>query len=354
MAGTLTAASYTYDLIGWLERHHPSGKALPIAQLQAQINQPLIDAVWTAGNLPNGHVYAQNLALPTVSSSAFNLGAPVSRGADVQFQASLGLFSVWSEIDQLLLNLYADRGTFLMENQKQFWEAMTQKVANAFIYGDPTVDPNSFAGLATQYPTVNTANASSAANVIDAGGTNSGSLTSMYLVTWSPRSMFLFHDPGTPAGIRHDVFQDNVAITATGIGQGNRIAVFRERYLQQVGLAIPDWRWNVRACNIDVNALSTAGGAVDLTELIIKMMSKTPSIFTPPSESLNPMIDTSIPGKQCLYVPRTVMTYLRTQMLNKVGGTLRMDDWFGKKVLMFDNLAIRVCDQIQVNESQVV
>ena len=58
-------------------------------------------------------------------------------------------------------------------------------------------------------------------------------------------------------------------------------------------------------------------------------------------------------GKPAFYVNRTVRSFLRRQLANKAVYQLSMEDIMGKRVLSFDGIPVRRCDQLLNTESQV-
>ena len=128
----------------------------------------------------------------------------------------------------------------------------------------------------------------------------------------------------------------------------------QERWQWKAGLALWDWRWCVRACNIDVSNLTTESGAADLIKTMIKMMYRVPSICTPPSTTGNPMTSLAIPGRQSFYCNRTVREMLHIQLLNKTSNQLTFETFDGKKVMTFLGIPIRNSDQLLSTEARVV
>ena len=348
---TINASNYVYDLISWAKLRNPDQSAAIIAELLNQSNEPMQDVVWLEGNMPTGHRITQRTGLPTTYTRQLNYPVQVTRGQTAQVDEGMSIFEAWSEYDKVLLELWADQGNFLYQQNLGFMESMTESWAKSFIYGDPSSDPTQFLGLAPRYSTVSTSNAYSAQNVIDGGGTSSV-MTSVWLVTHAPYAMHMFFPKGTGAGIQHFI-NDNVVIQgSSGLG-GTRLRALQEQWQLQCGMALWDWRWCGRLCNIDTTNLKNQTGATDLTEGMIDLLYRMPSIATPPSTTGNPTSSIAIPGKQVYYCNRTVRAALHKQMLNKTNNQLSMEDWYGRKVMTFHGIPIRNCDQITNTESRL-
>ena len=350
---TLTGATGAYDIVSWAKLRGPDFKTQAhIAELLNQSNEMVQQLLWLEGNMPTGHMITQRTGLPVTYTRQLNSAVQTSRGQTAQVTEAMAIFEAWAEMDEKLLNLWADKGGFLYLQSLAFYESMTQKFATSFVYGDPSVDPTQFLGLAPRYSTVNTSNAANALNVIDGGGTGSVN-TSIWLITVSPSALHGIFPKGSPAGISHFVKDDQVVQGNTSIG-GTRLRVHQEQWTWDAGIALWDWRWCARLANIDTTNLKNQAGATDLTEGMIDLMYRMPSISTPASGTGNPTSSLAIPGRQFFLCNRTVRAALHKQMLNKTNNQLSMDDWFGRKVMSFAGIPIFNCDQILNSEAQVV
>lgn len=347
-----TNAANVYDLASWAKTTDPNFKQAMIAELLMQSNEVIYDMMWEEGNTPIGHQITQRTGLPTTYTRQLNQFVNASRGQTAQIVEPMAQFQTIAEYDQDLLDLWADKGRFLYNQSLGFMESISQKYAGSLIYGDPSTDATQFLGLAPRYSTVNTTNAANAVNVIDGGGTGATN-TSMWLLTISPKSLYGIFPKGSVAGIRHRVNPDVVIQGSTQMG-GGRMWAHQEEWDWKCGLAIPDWRWNVRIANVDVPSLRTQTGATDLTEAMIDALYRIPSINTPASTTGNPLTSINIPGKQVFYCNRTVRAALHKQMLNKTNNQLTMEDWYGHKVMTFQGIPIRNIDQILNTEARVV
>lgn len=347
-----TNAANVYDLVSWAKTRDPDFKSAMIAELLNQSNECVQDMVWMEGNLPIGHQITQRTGLPTTYTRQLNQFIPASRGQTAQILESMADFTTWAEYDQDLLDLWADKGAFLYNQSLAFMESLTQKFSNSLVYGDPSTDPTQFLGWAPRYSTVNTANAANAQNVIDGGGTGATN-TSMWLITHAPSAFHGFFPKGSAAGIRYRS-NPNVVIQGSTTMGGGRLWGHQENWDWKAGGALWDWRWCGRICNIDVPSLRAQSGATDLTEAMIDLWNRIPSIGSPASTTGNPTSTLAIPGRQAWYCNRTVRAALHKQMLNKTNNSLTMEDWYGRKVLHLLGIPVRNIDQILNTEARVV
>ncbi len=346
------ASNAVYDLVGWAKQRDPDGSMAMIAQLLSQSNEMVSDIIWSEANQPTSHRITQQIALPVTYTRQYNQPVQVSRGQSAQFDETMAILETWQELDHKILDLWNDKGQFLFQNSMGYFESITQKWANLFWYGDPSTDETQFLGMSPRYGTVNTSTAANAQNVIDGGGTGSDN-TSMWLLTYSPRALYGIFPKGSPSGIEHKVY-DNAVIQGTlGVG-GTRLAAHQEYWCWNAGLALHDWRWCARLCNIDVSNLRAQSGATDLTDGMIDMVNRMPSLAMPPVTTTVPGASFAIPGKQVFVCNRTVRTALQKQMLNKANNQLTTMDWYGQKVMSFMNIPIRCSDQLANTEARVV
>lgn len=347
-----TGASNSYDLVSWAKMRGPDFRAQTIiAELLNQSNEQVNDLLWMEGNLPTGHRITQRTGLPTTYTRQINQAVQVSRGQTAQVDEGMAIFENWAETDVDLLKLWDDEAAFLYLQSLGFIESIHQSFSKSFIYGDPSVDPTQYLGLAPRYSTVDATKAANAQNVVDGGGTGSVN-TSLWLVTHAPNALHGILPKGSASGVQHFRNKDQVLQTNTALG-GTRLRVDQEQWQWKAGLALWDWRWCGRLCNIDTTNLKNQSGATDLTEGMIDLMYRLPSIATPPSTTGNTQSSIAIPGKQVFYCNRTVRAALHKQMLNKTNNQLNMTDWYGKKVMSFMEIPIRNCDQILNSESRV-
>ncbi len=339
-----TIASSVYDLMSWSKTRAPDFKSSFIAQLLAQSNELMYDMMYLEGNLPTGHLITQQTGLPTTYTRQLNQPVAVSRGQTAQVEEGMALFETWAEYDKDLIDLWGDKGQFLLEQSRGYIESMTQKFARTFWYGDPSVDSTQFLGMGPRYSTITAANAANAQNVINGGGTGNVN-TSMWLLTFAPTALHGIYPRGSAAGIQHWVNPEYVVPGTAGVG-GTRMRAHQEQWKLKAGLALWDWRWCGRLCNIDSTNLKNQSGATDLTEGMIDLMYRLPSLADPAVETGNPMTSFAPPGKRIFYCNRATRAALHKQMLNKTNNQFTMMDWYGQKVMAFMNIPIRNSDQI--------
>jgi len=114
------------------------------------------------------------------------------------------------------------------------------------------------------------------------------------------------------------------------------------KFQWKLGLALMDYRYVIRICNIDVSDLTAdaASGA----DLLDKM---TDAYYARPSVDLGNM------AKTFVYCNKTVAKFLHKQAQNKANVNLTIDSPAGKPIVSFLDAPIRVCDNIVSTEATV-
>lgn len=315
----------------------PDGRTAAIAELLSQDNEMLMDMPWLEGNLPTGHRTTVRTGLPDVTFRKLNRGVPASKATTAQIDEACAILEARSDIDKDLAMLNGNTASFRLTQAKAFMESMNQAMQRQVIYGD-RITPEAFVGLAARFDDVPTTvgGAENRVNVIDAGGTGTDN-TSVYLIGWGPTSIHGIYPKGSQAGLVHTDLGEGDAFDA----DGNRYRAFMDQYQWKCGIAVPDWRYVVRICNIDVSDLTkNASGGADLIDLMTQAQEQIHSLtgVTP-----------------AFYGNRTVRSFLRRQTVNKVANsTLMYDEVDGKPALMFGEVPVRRVDAILNNEARVV
>ena len=139
-------------------------------------------------------------------------------------------------------------------------------------YANKATDPLSFTGWSNIYNTVTTATSQIATNVIDCGGTG-GTNASMWLMGWGETALFTIFPDGLPAGLQHvDLGRSFILDSSSSEFLGWRT------WLQwNIGVCVADWRFGVRACNIDYT-LFGGGTTANLIAILAAMFAKPPIV----------------------------------------------------------------------------
>lgn len=316
----------------WARRVDDGGKIQKIVEILNETNEILDDAVFVEGNLPTGHKTTVRSGLPSATWRMLNYGVQPSKSRTVQVTDAIGMLESYAEIDKDLADLNGNSAEFRLSEDKAFIESMNQTMAATLIYGNTSTDPEKFMGLAPRY---NSLSAENAANIINGGGTGSDN-TSIWLVVWGANTVHGIFPKGKATGLR---FQDLGEVTLTD-GAGGLYQGYRSHYKWDVGMTLRDWRYVVRIANIDVSELTkgATGNSADLVDLMTQAVELIPNLGM---------------GKAAFYCNKAIRSMLRRQIVNKSNVHLSLDEVAGKKVVSFDGIPVRRCDQILLTESAI-
>lgn len=241
----------------------------------------------------------------------------------------------WSEVDKDLADLNGNTSSFRLSEATAFIEAMNQEMASTLFYGNSSTAPEEFTGLAARYSSLSANNAENIVNGSGAGSDNS----SIWLIVWGEHSCCGIFPKGSKAGLTHNDLGLQTIETSSGIG-GTRLRAYQDQFQWKAGIALKDWRYVVRICNIDISNLVAKSSAADLIELMIKAIHRVPSLKM---------------GKAAFYMNRSCHQMLDLQRRDDVisGGGLSYDVVDGKPALSFRGIPIRKVDALTETEATI-
>jgi hypothetical protein len=334
-------------LADWAKRLDPDGSVPLIANLLAQTNEILTDAVWVEGNLPTGHRVTVATGLPLTYYRALNQGIPTSKATTAQVDEGASILEARSEIDLDLVMLNGNTQAFRLSEARLFLESMNQAWAQGLFYNNPSVDPKQFLGLAPRYSLKT--GAGNSQNVIDGAGATANQQTSMWFVCWSDNTVFCIFPKGSKAGLLQEDLGRQTSFD-TGSGTGTRMEVLAERFQWKGGLVVKDWRYAVRIANLGSDLFAALSGVLaptaltNLLHLMMRAIARIP----------NPRM-----GRCAFYCNRSVFTMLMRVALEKSNAALSLNAAMGQfgegptSMLSFLGYPIRLCDGILNTEAVV-
>ena len=329
---TLSAIHPT--LLDITKRLDPEGNIDAIAELLSQTNEVLDDMVWLEGNLPTGHRTTVRTGLPTPTWRKLYGGVQPTKSTTAQVTDACGMLEAYSETDKALADLNGNTAAFRLSEDRAHIEGMNQEFSSTLFYGNESTEPEAFTGFA---PRFNSTSANNGENVISGSGSGSDN-NSIWLVCWGPNTVHGIYPKGSVGGLQ---FQDKGQVTIENIdGSNGRMEAYRSHYRWDCGLTVRDWRYVVRVANVDLSDLTkNAASGADLIDLMTQAVEQVPNINL---------------GKPVFYVSRTIRSFLRRQIMNKVANsTLTMEQVGGKLVTLFDGIPVRRVDALAANEAVV-
>lgn len=332
--GLTTLASNNPTLLDLAKVSDPDGSIADIVEILNETNEILDDMAWVEGNLPTGHRSSIRTGLPTPTWRKMYGGVQPSKSTAVQVTDSCGMLEAYGEVDKALADLNGNTMAFRASEDRPHIEGMSQTVASTLFYGSEVQTPESFTGLAPRFSTVVQANAASAFNVIDAGGTGSVN-ASAWLVVWGPRTVHGIIPKGSKAGLQ----TRDLGETTIQNADGSKFQAYLTHYRWDVGLTVRDWRYVVRIANIDTTNLATIANTPNLVNWMVQALEHIPHLNA---------------GRPVFYMNRFLRQQLRLGVAQKTITQLTMDNVAGKHVLSFDGIPVRRVDELLSSEARVV
>lgn len=333
---TIGASYPTY--LDVAKRTDPTGQIAAIVEIMSQYNPMIVDGMALEGNLTTGHRSTQRTGLPAATWRLLNQGVDSTKSTTVQVDDTCGSLEAYAEVDKALANLNGNSAQFMASEDSAFLESMSQTMESTTFYGDTTSDPEQFLGLQPRYDALGTDPTLSTYNVIDGGGTNTGSAnTSIWMVTWGPNATHYIYPKGTRGGYERNFLGE----WTLSDRDGKNFQGYRTHYKWAIGMAVRDWRSTVRIANVptdhDDGMVLGATGGYRFEEYLAQARHRMKKAG----------------GRTVLYCNREVMANLDIQAQAKSNVYLQRGDWGGQDVLFWRDLPLRVTEGITNTEPQV-
>lgn len=322
-------------LLDVVKRTDSEGNIMTIAEILNQTNEIIDDMVWIEANELTGHKTTIRSGLPAPTWRKLYGGVQPTKSTTVQVRDSVGMMEAYAEVDKALANLNGNTAAFRLSEDMAHIEGMNQEFASTLFYGNEATEPEAFTGFGARF---NDQAAANGENILTSAATpDSTDNTSIWLVVWGANTIHGIYPKGSKGGLS---MQDLGEVTVENIdGNNGRAQAYRTHYKWDCGLTVRDWRYVVRI-NIDQEDLvKNAATGPDLIDLMTQATELVPSLSM---------------GRPAFYCNRTVRSFLRRQIANKVAAsTLTIEQVAGKHVTMFDGIPVRRCDSITNTESGI-
>lgn len=304
-----------------------------IIEIMALQNSMYRDAPVEECNSGDEHLTTIRAGLPTPTWRKLYQGVQPSKGTTTQVKDSTGFLEDWSEIDAKLVEKSKNPQKFRMNGAKGHIMGIAQEVARTVIYGDTATDPEKFLGLDARYSSSTAANGN---QIVDGGGSGSDN-TSIWFVGWGEEGTHLLYPEGSGAGMR----REDKGVQTKEKSDGSLYDVYREKFAQDIGLSVRDWRQNARVANIDVSDLTNdAQTGADLIDLMITAYYR---LDNPGMAGTNTVI----------YCSRKIAEFLHKQAMNGKNVNLTLEQYDGRPVTKFLGHRIEREDAILETEGQI-
>jgi len=259
------------NLHDYAKKYMPNGEEYQVARVLDQHNSIVRDAPVIEGNSDSGHEYAIQNGLPSVTWRRAYQGVKPSKGSQTVVKETCGRMSTVSEVDAMIAEKGGNVAAYRADDQRDKIEVMNQEYAKKFFYGSFKDEEKAFVGFAARYNTLS--GAKSSRQVISNGGSTANSQSSIYLVGWGRNKIFTFFPKGSKAGIKVYDYSKNGPIDLVD-ADGGTYPGYKKQMEWQVGLAVQDWRYGARICNIQTASITTKDHKVALYENFIKAVGR--------------------------------------------------------------------------------
>jgi len=242
-----SAATSTYaTLMDYAKREAPGGGIAEIIEVLANSNPIIADANVMEGNLLTGHRSVQRVTDPTGTWRLLNKGVAAEKSTTKQVDDACGILESYSQIDVALANLGGNAAAFRASEDDAHVIGLNDTAATAIFYSNSKTDPEKPHGLGPRYGALTSGAYDD--YIINGGGSGSDN-TSVWLITWGPKTCSLIYPKASTAGLSAQDLGQVTAVDSNGLMH----EVYRTHFVWNLGLALMDFRYVVRICNIDVS-----------------------------------------------------------------------------------------------------
>lgn len=319
-------------LLDLAQRTDPNGNIATLVEVLAPKLALFKDATWVEGNLPTGHQFASQAALPSVGWRRFNEGVTAGKTRADVVTDTCGMLEGRSQVDCELAKLNGNEAAFRASELKGFMTAMFKEAESSAFYASTKTAPEKIMGLSPRLDALS--GIPFYGQVMSSDISSSGSdQTSVWLINWSPETVFFITPKGSTAGITtHDMGEQMIADA-----NSKRFRAYETVVNWKFGLCVKDARYLVRIANVDTSAIVGTGQL--LITSMIKAVHKLQDMDT---------------GRPAFYMNRTVATYLHLQsQASTLNSTITFDNIGGHPVMQFMGIPCRITDSL-VNTEAVV
>ena len=273
-------------------------------------------------------------------------GIPSNKGSKAKIKVSTGTMGTKITVDKRLYDKAKDKDAVLEDEIRNNISGMKNELASALIYGLIADNPLGINGLFKHYSEYGSETADdveSAHYVFNALGVTGNSsdktkLGSIALVGWSPNAITAFHDEGSQTGGIEKSDKRVVDIADPDKGGDATYEAYLQYLYWNLGLAVRDYRYGGRICNIQRNLMLTKGYEGSYVELIDRLSQR--------------VLDDDV--KQCFYMDKLMwekVTVLFSRLTRANAITFQHVE--GRKQKSLFGIPVRIMDPMKVNEAEV-
>ena len=316
---TAAVAVYSQYTLMELAKRTANGNLVEIAEVLNTSKELIQDAVWLEANQLNSHVGTRRTRIPSGSFRNANQGVAGDASSTRQITEPIALLEGHSKIDEAIINVAPDKALARSQEDLAYVEGMGQTLETKFFYGNIAQSEQEIDGLATR----SDYNTSSAANVQNSGGTGSYT-TSLWIVEWGPRMVFLPYPKNSKAGLATNDM--GKIMVADDVDSTKYLFKWVTQFIINFGIFINDPRYVQRVVNI-----ATTGSAGLLNDNdIIAALNKMPKAGGGPTARI--------------YANRNLKTQFDILAKDKTNVNYYTENVFGEPMTIFRTVPIRLAE----------
>lgn len=328
--------STNLNLVDILKRLDPNGAPAKVAEILSKKNPILQDIPWIEGNLPTGHQFTSRTGLPGIGWRQFNGGIDAGKSETDQHTEVCGMLEGFSRVDCGLADLNGNAAAYRAGEDMAFTSNFGITLATALFYASINTSPDQIHGLSARLGV--TAGNVASGQIIKADSSASGAdQASIHLIGWGDDTVFGLYPRGQTAGLK----SEDLGKQVVDAGSGKLLTMWTTHWKWLCGLCVKDWRYVVRACNIDTGRLvANASSGANLPQVLMDMIA---ALWD--TEGVNPVF----------YMNRTLYSMLNKQLAEN--GTTNWLEYIvagGRRIPAFYGIPIRITDALTSAESVVV
>ena len=273
-------------------------------------------------------------------------GIPSNKGSKAKIKVSTGTMGTKILVDKRLFDKAKDKDAVLEDEVRNNITGMKNELGTALIYGRLSDNPLGISGLFKHYDTYGSDTADdteSAHYVFNALGvtgntTNKTKLGSIALVGWSPNAITAFHDENSATGGIEKTDKRVVDIADPDKGGDATYEAYQQYIYWTLGLAVRDYRYGGRICNIQRDLMLTKGYEGQYVELIDRLSQR--------------VLEDDV--KQAFYMDKLMWekVCVRFSRLTRAHA-ITFQHIEGRKEKRLFGIPVRIMDSMKANEAEV-
>ena len=273
-------------------------------------------------------------------------GIPSNKGSKAKIKVSCGRLATKILVDKKLYDDSKDKDAVLEDEIRANITGMKNELANALVYGLISDNPLGINGLFKHYGEYGSETADdteSAHYVFNALGLTGDSsaktkLGSIALVGWSPNTITCFHPENSGTGGIEKSDKRVTDVADPDVGGDATYEAYLQYIYWQLGLAVRDYRYGGRICNIQRDLMLTKGYEGAYVELIDRLSQR--------------VLDDDV--KQAYYMDKQMWENVCVMFSRLTrGNAITFQHVEARKEKRLYGIPVRIMDPMKANEAEV-